>query len=397
VLTVDPSNRFPRYEKAGLDGIPNSVRVFRTYPGPFHHLQRLSYADRTTKTERPNLQRALKDNNAKVARGIYRLLVRPLLVPDRMVEWVPFGLLAASKLASTNQYRLIVSSSSPQTSHIVGYFLKQRTGLPWIGDWSDPLAFNPNYVLSRWQRSAFRRLEHRLTEAMDHIIVSTDETKEAYLRNYPSLPADKISVVSYGYSPQQFEGTIPAIPSKFRIVYTGIFLKTIRRPYAFFDGLAQLKELPIEILVAGTMEPEFIEYAQKLGIGNMLHFLGHVPHNEVLALQKGASVLLLLGNVGGLQLPGKVFEYIAAQRPILSIKNDAHDIAANVVQRYNRGSVCSNDADSIADAIRRLYDLYQAGHLDARFDLRVLHEFSWPGLAQNVDNIISNLLDRPVN
>ena len=393
VLAACPSPRHPRYDETSLRLIPPTVRVYRTFPGVLHHMERAAYARAGVKASGASLLARARAGGLALGRAGYRTIVRQLLVPDRMVDWTPFALATASRLLRRNRYRLIVSSSSPQTSHVVGYVLKRRTRLPWVGDWSDPLSFNPNYVLSPWQRVAFRALEEKLITTMDHVVVSTEETKTAYLQHYPALPEEKVSVVYYGYNPELFGDAVKVERDGLRLVYTGIFLKTIRRPYALFDALAEIQDLPVEVVIAGAMDAEFVEYARSRGLANTVQFLGQRPHAEVLRLQKEASVLLLLGNRGGLQLPGKIFEYMAARRPILCIKNDQHDIAADMVARHNRGLVVDNDAAHIAEAIQSLHAAHAAGTLDQRFSIGPLEQFAWPNVATQMEGVLAGVLD----
>lgn len=387
VLTIAPSRRHPRYDPGSLALIPENVRVFRTPPSLAHRWQALKGGRAGAPTAGGNG----RPPRLRLPDRLYRSLVCPWLLPDRWVDWVPVALAWGRRLLRDNDYRLIVSSSSPQSVHLAGYFLHRWSGRPWCGDWSDPLGFNPNLPFRPLQLRAARWLENRLVSAMDRVIVSTEATRQAYLRHYGERLAEKVRVVHYAYS-DEIAGIPAQAAPRFRLAYTGIFLKTIRPPYVLFDGLRRLRGLPLEVAIAGLMEAEFIDYAGRCQLDGLVRFLGHVPHHDAIALLKGSAALLLFGNQGGLQLPGKLFDYIAVRRPILSVKFEEPDLAADLVERHRRGLVVPAEAGAIARSIEQLYAWYQAGVLETQFDLEPLDQYCWAGSARRLESVLCELL-----
>jgi hypothetical protein len=92
--------------------------------------------------------------------------------------------------------------------------------------------------------------------------------------------------------------------------------------------------------------------------------------DKIPSLLIGADVLLFLGPHGELQVPGKLFEYIAAQRPILCIKGDERDPSLRILQSLNRGVIVDNEKENIFSGVIRLYNLYRKQELEKIFDLR---------------------------
>lgn len=394
ILTVNPSPNYHNYDAESLKNIPEGVRIFRTYPGPIHKINYQYFPLPKIPVSKEKSKITVKQILRNFLKKTYRNLIYPLLIPDETIEWVPFAFRMAKKLLNENDYKLVISSAYPFSSHIVGLLIKNRSQKIWIGDWSDPLAFNPALSLSEQRRYLYKRIEIKLLKKMDKIILPTEEMKIAYLKWYPFLSEKKLEVISYGVSLEDYEALTPIAATKFRIVYTGIFYKNIRNPYNFFNALIELKDKnpsireDIEVIIAGSIPAEYIEYVHKNRIDDIISFLGHKPHNYIRVLQKSASVLLLLGSAGGLQLPGKIFEYIAAQNPILCIQYDKEDIAAKLVKKLNCGIVIDNEIDQIREAILTLYKYWKEGSLLSRFNLSSAKEFDWKNLSSKLEKIL---------
>jgi len=327
-------------------------------------------------------------------RRIHDQFTLQILIPDRQVGWVPYALKQGQELVQS--YDVVISSSDPASSHLVGLFLREWFRRPWIVDFGDPFVFDPEYNFPAWRRWVNTEIQKQILRRADEVIVTTEETKEIFLQGFPFLNHTHVHVIPGGFDQREFEEVMPSISDKFRIVYTGAFHKNIRNPRIFFEALKLIKEsrerLFLEVLIAGDVNVEHVDYVQKEGLGEIVVFLGLRPHREVIALQKGASVLLLLGNRGGLQLPSKVFEYIGAKRPILVVQGDEHDIAANMIRNIGRGVIVENNPRMIADSIKQLYEQWEQGCLDHVYRLEPLQEFSWESRVERLEQVILGAL-----
>lgn len=307
-----------------------------------------------------------------------------------MIEWLLLGLAMAKKITWKNHYDLIISSAMPFTDHILAYFVKKWTAIPWIADYGDPLAFNPISPKIKWEHLGDKWIESKLLKAVDCTIVTTDETKKGFIEYYPFLKKGQIAVIPQGYSPEEFKVIQPELGNKFRVVYTGIFYDDVREPYTFFDAIKHLKDIELEVIVAGNILPHYIKAAEQNNLKERITFLGHQPHKRAIALQKGADLLLLLSNKSPYQLPGKIFEYFAASCPILTIQVSKKDIAARLVRKYNRGIIVPNEPKAIASAIKEVYGLWREGELERQFNLGPIKEYSWKSQAKKLEKVIRN-------
>lgn len=390
VLTINPEIGYGTYEKDSVGTIPRGVNVYRTYPGLIH---KFSYRYLPpVRIKNQNLESSFKTLLRREVKKIYKKVVEPMLIPDKMIEYFPQGFRMIKKLIRENDYNLIVSSAMPFTDHILAYFTKKKIRIPWIADYGDPWVFNPTLTKIKWRYFINKWIESTLVKEMDYIIVTTNETKKGFIEYYPFFERKKIAVISQGYDPEEFEMIQPELGDKFRIVYTGIFYDDIREPYTFFDAINRLKDIELEVIMAGNILSHQIRAAEGKGLKEKVIFLGHQPHKRAIALQKGADLLLYLSNDSHYQLPGKIFEYFAASRPILVIQFDKEDIAVRLVKKYNRGIVVSNKSEKIAFAIKKIYELWQKGKLNKQFQLEPIEEYSWKSQAEKLGNVIKNVM-----
>jgi glycosyltransferase involved in cell wall biosynthesis len=380
-----------------MDNLPNEVRIFRTYPGIMHHFSSLllSKGQNNIEFNNPDTQTSLRQKVGKSLFKIFEKELRKVFIPDEAGSWIPFALMRGKKLVGENSYDIIISSGFPFTCHVVGFFLKLLSGgKPWIADYGDPWVDNPSFPLPKWRSFIDKKIEFKILQSVNKLIVTTDRTKEHYLNLYPFLKSEDIKVITQGFSHKEFHDSKPDKTDKFRIVYTGTFYKN-GEPFAFFDSLKRIKEIweEIEVLIVGNMlNDEYKRYAKNNGLSEIVQFIGFVPNKTALSLQKGASVLLLMGHGGGIQVPGKIYEYIAAKRPILSIKMDKVDISSTIVDKFGRGISVENDPLKISQIIIKLYNSWKNKQLDREFNLEDIDEFRWEKLTDKLENTILELM-----
>jgi glycosyltransferase involved in cell wall biosynthesis len=396
VLTIRTTHKHPNYDPELLEHMPDGVRIFRTHLGIMHHLPGLLLS-KTNGGSRNLLHRTLesmKQGAGRLLFDLYESGLKYLFIPDEAVIWLPFALLKGFALNKENRYEVIISSGFPFTCHIIGYILKRLNGdIPWIVDYGDPWVANPVLPMPKWRSYTDKKLESRILKSASRIVVTTRETKKHYLSLYPFLRNENIRVISQGFSPEEYNEVSPETTNKFRIVHTGKFYKA-NEPIIFFETLKQLKQIwkDLEIVIAASLVNDDCKiYAKNNDLSEIVRFVGFVPHQRAIALQKGASLLLLMGHRGGVQVPGKLYEYIAAQRPILSIKYDEADLGSKLVEKLNRGSTVQNNPQMIKSSLINLHNLWKNKNLDSRFNLEYVDDYCWDKLGEKLDGIITEI------
>lgn len=161
----------------------------------------------------------------------------------------------------------------------------------------------------------------------------------------------------------------------------------------FFEAIKSLSNQNVEVLIAGHIDSHYVKWVEEKQLNTKIIFLGHQNSQKVIALQKGADVLLLFGWLNGYQIPGKIYEYFGAQRPILAIKYDEQDIAAKIISKQKCGVVVDNRKEDIINVIQHLYNLKQSGQIENHFDHSSLAKYDWQSLARKLEKTIDGVIE----
>jgi glycosyltransferase involved in cell wall biosynthesis len=180
-------------------------------------------------------------------------------------------------------------------------------------------------------------------------------------------PAGRVVTIANGSDFDDFAGLEYTPGDRFRITHAGSFFGK-RNPRPF---LTALQESGLENIVArfvGELTARDREWAETLGLGDRLELLPFGSRRRSLAYQRDSEALLLLlpeaGERGAPVLPGKLFEYLAAERPILAAVPPT-GAAANLIREAEAGIVVApDDVRAIREALVGLEARWRAGSLN---------------------------------
>lgn len=298
-----------------------------------------------------------------------------LLIPDDIVLWTGPAVRAGIKAVREFQPDVILATAPHFTNLLVGSRLSRATGIPWVADYRDLWTGD---VLRAWVPPWRQRLElllERRILATASAALTVSEPKSEVVRGRVAQP-DVCPVVTLtnGYDPEEFDGIVPERGSEgvFRIVYAGRLFKN-RRGYELIEAAGQLlQEQPalrqrLAFEYYGGVAPEIAARMQTLvgqyGLAQVVRFYPDVSYSRSKALQKGADALLLIvdsGETSSGVIPGKLFEYVAAQRPILCIA--APGATTDIIATGRLGEVVApGDIPNLKAALIRLLEKADAG------------------------------------
>lgn len=261
-----------------------------------------------------------------------------ILVPDNQFLWFLPALLKAIKIVKENRIKTVFTSSSSYSDHLIALVLKKFFHLKWVADFRDEWTTSPYFK--------FPTIFHRPLAKF---------FQKQILKN-----ANKVTTVSPGLTKiyQQF---LKTNPEKFLTITNGFD----RQDY--LDDLKYQKGRKFKIVYAGTLYGSrkgelFFQALKELGLKNIeTDFFGNESHKQVSRRLMTADLLLLIMSPqdGPAVLTGKVFEYLAAKRPILALapKNSG---AAQLIKNLKAGIVVDPlDLDGIKKNLKKLYALWQ--------------------------------------
>lgn len=307
-----------------------------------------------------------------------------ILTVDDRIGWLPFAVRRARRLLQQNAFDAIYSTSGPYTDHLVALRLKRDTGLPWVADFRDPWLDNfSQQFATRVHRAVCAYLERQVIEAADRILVVSEQMRTQFLNRYPFLSPSNCIILPNGFDPNDSESLTPADrDNRFTIVYTGS-LYGAQSARTFLTALSDClhdEKIPhpdIRVRFVGLAGIETREQVQELEVGSVVEFLGFVPHQQALAHQLAADLLLLIVGSGpgaASVSTGKVYEYLAAGKPILALAPPS--AAAALVEEAEVGTIAPpDDPEAIAVALTKLYRDWREGQLRVRSNPAILARY----------------------
>jgi len=297
-------------------------------------------------------------------------------IPDENIGWLPFAVRRGEKIIKKERIGVVYATAPLYTSLLIGCLLKKKTGKPLVVDYRDPWTQN---VFVKYPTKFHRKIEEKMETFVlataDHIIATTEPMKRKLVEKYPFIKG-KIDTITNGFDPEDFKNlTAKKDKEKFVITYTGS-LYGLRTGKQFFMALKELiEEKPelqtkIQVLLAGLTSKQVVFLIKEFGLKNVVKLLGYKSHQESLKLMANADILLLIiaseeaydTKTGPLMIPGKVFEYLGAKRPILAIAPLGN--AADVISSTKTGVIVPpRNTGVIAEAIFKLFQDWKSGTL----------------------------------
>lgn len=370
VLAVRPSNRLQNYDESLIETVEPNVIVHRVFAGCLHHMRyRFSWS-----------------SDQKENSGFVRRLFERFLRPLSTMEWLMYGLYASLTLDRTYHFDVLYSHGDPYVGNLVGCFARILLRKPWVMYISDPRYFAPGVR----NRKLLYVAEKLCLSFADHIVVNCRETMGGYKKYFPKIPDSRFTILTDGFNEQLYTGSISR-QDRFCICFTGRLYEGHCEPEAFFDALVALGEEAIELWVCGPASQDFERLAKMRGLEQILRTFGNLPFEQVIEIQLKATVLLAFGRQRGYQVPGKLFEYFGARRPVLAIHQENNDVASKYVSEYRRGLAVSSNPKDIETNLRSLIHLWKEDRLDQQFNLCQLPEFSLSYIAAQFENLLKRV------
>ena len=358
VYTPENPEQLARDESL-LKDIPACAEVIKTHISePYELYRRLTGGKAGQEVNPVNAQR-------KTWKQRLSLWIRGnCFIPDPRVGWVRPSVRFLKKYLREHPVDAVVTTGPPHSVHLIGLGLKKALGLRWIADFRDPwteMFYYKHLGLSAAADRRHRRLEQAVLDGADKII----SVSPPVAADFQARTKTPVVLITNGFDEADFRGEslasapgvqgfpgqkkwsgkYPDTPApqrqrtEIRLVHTGLFAAD-GNPLKLWDALAERCEADpdfrarLQIRLAGKVDAAITDAIRARGLGDNLVELGYLPHDETVREQREADILLLplrrepeYAKV----LPGKIFEYLAARRPVLGIGQE--DGAAATVLR----------------------------------------------------------------
>lgn len=289
-------------------------------------------------------------------------------IPDARMLWIKPSAKFLVNYLKDNPVDAIISTGPPHTSNVIGCKVHEQTSIPWIVDFQDPWTQADYYrLLSLLPMSdkKHKRMEQEvLTNASRVTTVS-----QSWASDLESIGAKDVVPLYFGFDRDDFTNIKARKDEYFSIIHAGM-LGFDRLPENLFKVLAELinenaefKKL-LKIRLAGMVDYTVLDCIEKYGLNNHLELLGNISLNQSYELALSSDIQLLLlnkaYNAKG-RIPGKLFEYLVVNKPILCLGTLDSDVAG-IIQKTSSGkSFEYTDYDKLKIYISDLFEVYLKG------------------------------------
>ena len=284
-------------------------------------------------------------------------------VPDSRIFWVRPSVKYLSNYLSNNQIDTIITTGPPHSIHLIGMELKSKFKLKWFSDFRDPwtaIGYHDNLKLNSIIKKKHFKLEKVVLSKSDHIIVTSNRTKTLF-SHYTTSP---ITVITNGFD-TEIENKV-TLDENFTLTHVG-FLSNDRNPQILWNVLSDLvNELKgfkekFKLVLVGDTSPEILDSINLAGLNPYLKLIGTVSHLEAIKYQNQSQLLLLLEAntiAASYIIPGKLFEYLSANRPIVAIGPEFSDIQPIISQTSTGEYFNYLEYEKLKSHILFLFSLY---------------------------------------
>ncbi|NND77493.1 MAG: glycosyltransferase family 4 protein [Flavobacteriales bacterium] len=246
-------------------------------------------------------------------------------IPDARKGWNKTAIPKAIELHEKENFDAIITTGPPHSSHLIGLELKKRTGVKWLVDLRDPwvnVYYNKVFPRTKKTKRKDLALETEVLTKADAVsVVSPGQKKEFEDRS------KKIAVVYNGYEESDMKVSGQRTDTNFVISYIGSFLPS-QNVKLFWEALSEVcnedEEFrsKLQIQLTGNIHPAIIESIEQNKLKEHLNLSGFVSHEEAVRRMKDSDLLLFVipdTEDNEYILPGKLFEYLASETPLVSI------------------------------------------------------------------------------
>ena len=338
------------------------------------------------------IYRCLNPLRTKRMEGLIR---RYLFHPDEQIGWLPFAYRSATQFMNNHKIHALYSTSGPMTCHLIAMLLKRRFGIPWVAEFRDEWFEAPNLPLpTNLHKKMHYYLEKLVVKESDRILTLAPEFAKLLLKH--GVIPDKFTTIVKGYDPDDLStSTLKESndENRFTVVFTGLIYESFPPNRLLSavnslikDGCISPKKIIIRFVGANVIN-------RALDPFRVTECTGFVPQTEAISSLFHADLLLLLlsRERGSGVIPSKIFEYMAAGKPILALV-PPEGAVSGIIQKTKTGTVVDfEDEGGIRRSFFELYSRWETGSLNLTPDWHEIGRFDQRLIFREISTILDEL------
>ncbi|REC49436.1 glycosyltransferase family protein [Chryseobacterium pennipullorum] len=376
VIYTPENPSYPLLDDTLMKEIPEDIDIVRTKIWePYQLAEKLNKSNKKFKAGQFDVgkNQSWKSRLSIWVRGNF-------FIPDARVFWVKPSIGFLEKFLKENGIDTIVTSGPPHSLHLIGLGLKEKLpGLRWIADFRDPwteISYYKHLKLTKGSDKKHRQLEQAVFKNAD-ITLATSYTDA---ENFRKAGANAVCITN-GFDETDAGGKTEkknhevnrttGSEESFVLSYIGV-LEQLRNPENLWKVLDELvQENPefaahFKVKFAGRIDDKILQSIENSGVRNHIQNLGYLSHGRAVEEMQTSDVLLITNfpneSSKGI-IPGKIFEYLASGKQILSFGPDKADVAKILEETAAGKHFSYNDSEAVKKFILQKFELWKQGNL----------------------------------
>ncbi|MGJ8594033.1 MAG: glycosyl transferase family 1 [Aquaticitalea sp.] len=356
---------YPIIDLSLLDEIPNSAIIIKQpIKEPYRFAKFLS--KNATKTISSGV--IPKETKQSLIQRILLYVRGNYFIPDARKSWVKPSIDFLQNYIQKHEITTIITTGPPHSLHLIGLGLKEKIKINWIADFRDPwttIGYHKELKLTASSAKKHELLEQKVLKTADTIVVTSENTKS----EFKEKTNQTIEVITNGYDTHHLPVTYK--DEKFTLSHIGSLLSE-RNPKNLWLVLQELiQENPefkmyFQLKLIGVVSSDVLKEIYAHGLQDFVNVVGYLKHDEALMQQRCSQVLLLVeidSEDTKAIIPGKLFEYMVSETPILAIGPKDSDVE-HIIKSTHTGVYFYYEArDTLKSQILTYFEAYKQQNL----------------------------------
>jgi glycosyltransferase involved in cell wall biosynthesis len=275
---------------------------------------------------------------------------------------VPKSAYQCYKIIKQQDIDIINSVNNPPQLHIVGLLAHILTNKPWLVEYRDPLANNPELNPNSLSNKLRKVLERIILYRADQVVWGNGiQLNQGYFDKFSWIDTDKITKLPFlGFKEELFHGSTPNENEKFTLTYAGSFYENLIEPHSLLKGISEYSKnysKDIRMRFYGDWNEEYQKMVDSMGLNDIVETNEFIPHEDIIPILEESNICVHIGGTdpkNRLSVPSKIWDYMGAGRPILAVVDPEFRVA-KFLQDNNLGiPVHPDDTTGIAAAIDKI-------------------------------------------
>lgn len=317
-------------------------------------------------------------------------------IPDARKFWVNPSISFLKKYLEANPVDVIVTTGPPHSLHLIGKGLKKYfPAIKWIADFRDPwteISYYKHLKLTSWADQKHRKLEKEVFQNADITLATSYGDAE----NFRKAGANSACITN-GFDKEEFNKK-SVKNSKFTLSYIGV-LEQLRNPENLWKVLSDIVQEDsdfaqnFELRFVGRVDDIILENLQSSPLKDNLNLVGYIPHEQSVKEMENADMLLITNfpkqESAGI-IPGKIFEYLATQNPILSVGPEKADVEKILNETKAGDHFTYQDHEAIRSFVLQNYNNWRNNTVNQNSEN--LMQFSRKNLTTNLASLLNSIV-----